>query len=671
MKFWTIKSLNSFKIGTRVLSAFTLVTLISAMVILTQSYDFYTALLARDQAVKISFDAQQTADVQQVSLQRMNALLQTRFAQVFATISGNIADPSLQASGALTNSDILDRETDFKQTLQSYQQNFVLAVSPNMQTVRTIILSDDPSSTIGHTQQDALTAARSEWPAYKVLQDQALSLLNPSTNPLLVTNPQLAYGNAYLTLYKADQIFLNLELDWQNVVDSAQVIGEVVTNVGPSQTQPIVQTTLIALLLTLLVVITAGFVVNQTITLPLRQLAALTRRIATGDNNARAPIWGRDEIAQVATSMNTMLENIVKLIGESESQRAHLQLQVEQLSNQVSGIGRGNLSVHVNVTLPDLGILAYSFNFMIDAFSLLILQVKAVAFEIVSSTVQTSQSMNHLVTSAGQQINQIQEASREVERMALTSQGVANRAAEVSTVAINARRAAKDGKDTISTIIDGMSQINGKVNEAIQKVQRLQGYSSAIDEISDVMAALAQRTQRLSLNAATQVSMAGATNTGFAPIVQDIRNLAEQTKKETERIGGVARAVITEIKEVHQVTLTTSSEIGSLTKLVGQAGQSLEATFVAVQHQTDEIQEMARVAQGQVQSSQKVVGMMQGLSLSTRQSSTVIQAIGTQIQKQGLLLSKLHASVERFKVRDVRKQDSSGESYIVNLGKLQ
>jgi methyl-accepting chemotaxis protein len=649
-----------------------LVTLISAVVIFSQSYYFYTALVARDQAVKISFDAQQTANAQQVSLQRMNALLQTRFAQVFATIGGGIVDPSLQASGALTNSDILDREIDFKQTLQSYQQNFVLAVSPNMQEIRAIILSDDPNSTISQTQQDALAAvAQSEWPTYKAFQDQVLGFLNPSTNPLLMTNPQLAYKNAYLTLYKANQTFLNLELDWQHVVDSAQIMGEVVTNVGPSQTQPIVQTTVLALFLTLFIILLAGFVVNLTITRPLRHLAALTQHIAAGDNNARAPIRGRDEIAQVASSMNTMLEHIVKLIGESEGQRARLQLQVEQLSNQVSGVGGGNLSVYANVSFPDLGVLASSFNFMINAFSLLIRQVKAVAFEIVSSSKQISQSMNYLVTGAGQQLIQIQEASREVERMAAMSQGVANRATEVSTVTINARKTANDGIQAIRTTMEGMRQINGKMNKATQKVQRLQSHSSEIEEISSIMAAIAQRTQRLTLDASMQVNMSGAANTGFAPIVQDIRNLSEQAKKETERIGGIARAVIAEIREVHQATITTASETGNLTQIVGQAGQSLEATFVAVQRQTDEIGEMARVAQGQVQSSQKVVEMMHGISISTRQSGNVIQAIGQQVQHQGLLLSKLHTSVERFKVSDARKQDSGSEIYSVNSGILQ
>src|SRR5579859_6488570 len=136
-----ITPLNHLPIFVRVTGAFTLITLIAAVALLLLGSQYYTALVARDQAVKTSFSAQQTANAQQVNLQRMNAILQTRFAQVFATTAGGtIHDPALQASGALTAVDLLTREDDFDQTLETYQQNFLLATSPAMSGVRALIL---------------------------------------------------------------------------------------------------------------------------------------------------------------------------------------------------------------------------------------------------------------------------------------------------------------------------------------------------------------------------------------------------------------------------------------------------------------------------------------------------------------------------------------------------
>src|SRR5579859_4848509 len=157
-----LKSLTHLPIFVRVTGAFTLITLFAALAIVLLGSQYYGALVARDQAVKISFSAQQTANAQQVNLQRMNAILQTRFAQVFATTAGAIHDPALQASGALTTVDILTREDDFNQTLETYQQNFLFATSAAMSGVRAIVLSDDPTTTISRTQLQALSLVARE-----------------------------------------------------------------------------------------------------------------------------------------------------------------------------------------------------------------------------------------------------------------------------------------------------------------------------------------------------------------------------------------------------------------------------------------------------------------------------------------------------------------------------
>src|SRR5205823_12518758 len=105
------------------------------------------------QAERTSFDAQSVAFNQQVNLQRMNALLLARHAQVFASISGNIKDPSLAASGMLINNDILTREIDFDQTLTKYQNDYQLATYSTMSPVRKIVLRDQPGTTIISDQQ--------------------------------------------------------------------------------------------------------------------------------------------------------------------------------------------------------------------------------------------------------------------------------------------------------------------------------------------------------------------------------------------------------------------------------------------------------------------------------------------------------------------------------------
>src|ERR1051326_5436085 len=98
--------MSNLSIFRRLVIVFAVTTLIPIIVIVLLGNFFLQSISVRGQAVQTSFDAQNIATHEQINLQRMNALLQARFAQVFAQDSTAInGDPSLSASGQLTSAD--------------------------------------------------------------------------------------------------------------------------------------------------------------------------------------------------------------------------------------------------------------------------------------------------------------------------------------------------------------------------------------------------------------------------------------------------------------------------------------------------------------------------------------------------------------------------------------
>src|SRR5581483_10107572 len=115
--------------------------------------------------------------------------------------------------------------------------------------------------------------------------------------------------------------------------------------------------------------------------------------------------------------MNNMLDNIVRLIQETQSQRDALQGQVEKLVSEVSGVGEGDLRVQAEVTADALGVLADSFNYMVEELGSLVVRVKMVAHEVGNSTTAILDRMTQLVETGDRQIQQISDAAADVERM--------------------------------------------------------------------------------------------------------------------------------------------------------------------------------------------------------------------------------------------------------------
>lgn len=422
--------------------------------------------------------------------------------------------------------------------------------------------------------------------------------------------------------------------------------------VGSSQTTPILIGAIIAVLITTIIVVTIGFFVNITITRPLRHLSALTRRIAKGDTSARAVIATRDEISMVASSMNNMLDNIVLLIQQTQAQRDGLLRQVEKLVSEVSGVGEGDLRIQAEVTSDALGVLADSFNYMVEELSSLIVRVKAVAHEVEHSTTMTYEHMVRLVEVADAQLQQIALVDRKIEQMVASSRRVSERAHVLLAVAHETRQSAETGRQAVRLTIESMERIGSNVQETAEKVRVLGDRSREIDDIVEVIQTLAHQTNRLALDANIQAAMAGVNGQGFAAVAVDIRRLAERAKEQGASISRIIRAVRDDIGAVVGAMQETRRETVQGVHLAAQGAQSLESIFTVVEQQGREIETINQMIRQQLESSNAAVEIMQAVSTATQQSGDSTRSTAQNMERLARLAEQLLASVEAFKLRE-------------------
>ncbi len=637
------RAFSNIPIFQRLAIAFVVAALIPTLVILLQANFSLQSSELRSQSVHISFDAQNTATREQINLQHMNALLQARFAQVFAQGSLFLeGDPS---SGKLTEDDVQALETEFTQTLTSYQQNYEIATSPTMSNIRSILISDAPDQgqRMITQQQLALDAVRhSAWPAYQAFLHKVLKDLGTNT----------FYHTAYADFYQADLGFLELKNRWQQVVDTATTMGTTITQVGPSLTNPLLAYAAIALLFTLLVIIAAGFLINFTIIRPLNQLVTLTRRVARGETSARANLAGRDEIALVATSMNGMLDVTGQLTQEAQNRHMDLQAQIGKLIHEVHGIGEGDLQIHAEVQPNELGRLAEFFNLTARQLNNLVVNMKMLARGVQNATLQTFGYMEQLVDNADTQMQHIVEANAETGNVSTLSRQVAERTRVLSAVANEARSVAQRGRVAVQQTVDEMSHINENIHVTTEKVVMLDERSREINTIVEVVTAIAQQTNRLALDASIQAALAGDQGKGFGAVAADIRRLAERSKEQMVRIGRVVDSVIEEINMAKRSIQETEQEVTSGTTLTVEVGNALESIFSVVERQAREIESTNQAALQQLHSSQRVEQIMKQVANSTRQGSSSTNQAMQQMKNLAQIAGQLLSSVEVFQLRD-------------------
>lgn len=632
-----LKFITNMQISRRLLFAFLLAAVIPGIIISILGFGFINAQKSRSQAIQMNIQAFKMVTTTGEDLPKMMALLKSAYQNHYETVPGQ------QAQATDTLNQLQTVATHFDQAIRQYKRNYQISTSPIMRGIDDILVSDDPNVPLAKRQQTAIDLVITKlWPDYQQAQKNVLSAIATDAPKEQVTSP----------LQQATDKYTLLESGWDNITNITEDISTTVAQVGVSQTGPFFLATLLAFLSTIIIVTAIGYIIHLTLVRPLHQLALLTRHIAKGDTYARATITGENEISLVARSINHMLDYIVQLIQEAQSQRDNLQAQVEKLVSEVSGVGEGDLRIQAQVTADAMGVLADSFNYMIDELGSLVVRVKMVASEVDTTTISILRRMTQLVETDKAQLIQIASANTQVDLMTSSSYKAAERSQALHSIARVAGQDAQTGREAVRQTIEGMERINENVHTTASKVHTLDERSREINEIVDVISGIAHQTNRLALDAAIQAAMAGENGKGFSAVAADIRRLAERTKEEASMITRTVRSVREEIGAVAQSMQDTELQTAKGTHLTEETGIALESIFAAVEHQAHEIENISQMALQQLQAAHAVTQIMQKVSASTRQNSTNTHQASQSVQHLAHLVEQLRTSVAAFKLRD-------------------
>jgi len=423
----------------------------------------------------------------------------------------------------------------------------------------------------------------------------------------------------------------------------------------PSHSNPavILGVVLVGAVITVVGVLITTYYLHRRIKDRLLELNDICRSYNSGDRSIRAHVNGDDELAQFALSLNRVLEDQGGAQGGmnvGSGDAAALQAQIEKLLQEVSAVGDGDLRVQAEVTPDTLGVLADSFNYMIEELAKVVGRVQDTAIKVTSATRRILDGSADLAQASETQVEQISQTTDAVEALAVFIQNVARNAQSSAEVAQEALKHAAVGQQAVRQTIDGMMLIRENVQETSKKIKRLGERSNEISEIVRIIEDIADQTNLLALNAAIQSAMAGEHGRGFAVVADEIRQLAERSTESTKRIDTLVKSIQGDTYEAVVAMEDSTQEVVKGSQLADDAGRSLNTILSAVERQAQMIEGIARAANEQTTVSEAVAVAMGQISEITRRTNVGTQDAATSVSYLADLAEQLRASVSTFRL---------------------
>lgn len=320
-------------------------------------------------------------------------------------------------------------------------------------------------------------------------------------------------------------------------------------------------------------------------------VSAHVRAIAGGDLSGDVRVTGRDEIAELMSGFSRMQVNLRQLIGGVREQVTLLGSSSERLSGLSDGASR----------------------------------------------------------MAQQQSDAVISMSSAVEQLSVSIDEVGGHAESTRKITEQAAARSSQSEGLIQRMTVEMTEIAAAVQLTAEHMQDLEGFSSQIGSVIQVINEVAEQTNLLSLNAAIEAARAGEMGRGFAVVATEVRQLAERTSRSTLEIAATVKQVQGSTRAVASGLQQAVERVQVGVELASQADSSLAQIRAGTAEVIVAVNEITEVLKGQSAATREIAVRVEGVSSGVQEiSGSAAQSAAAAAELQ-CLAGELERMAQQFK----------------------
>ena len=342
----------------------------------------------------------------------------------------------------------------------------------------------------------------------------------------------------------------------------------------------------------------------------------------------RAALAAQARVEAAAAEQRQRLETEERDAARLRAEQARAQLEeqeqvVSALASGLEALARGDLGCSLDRALPgEYDRLRAHFNSAVDQLAQALQQIGASAGRIDTEAGKLAQIGTTLAQSTERNAAALEETAAALTELTASVSSAAEGAVAARDMAAVARGKAESGAQVVRDAVGAMAQIEGS--------------SQAISRITGVIDNIAFQTNLLALNAGVEAARAGEAGRGFAVVASEVRALAQRSSEAAREISGLIS--------------TSTTQVQSGVKLVGQTGDALAQIVASVRDIYDRMGEIAASAGEQASGIAEINGVVSQLDQTTQHTAEMSDqsaAAGRALAAEG---GDLIQTVHRFRL---------------------
>jgi len=375
---------------------------------------------------------------------------------------------------------------------------------------------------------------------------------------------------------KLDQIEVPLTDKLRHLRDQLTEFSDEIAGGAKLTAASLSRTVLFISALVLIVGSVLSWLISRGIIVPLNGMTAAMTRLASGDGSVEIPeMQSRSELGAMARAIDVFKQNADKIAAMLAAETT-----TREIGDVISKAAAGDLTVRVG--------LANKVGFLKD-----------IGAEVNRLFESSHVAFKDFGDKARRTAISVGEATAAVSQV---SDGARSQNTALSQVAT----ALKESTDALRSVSDNTRAASDKATNAAQLVQkglgsveRLSGIVEAIAEnsrkvnqITEVIAQIANRTHILSLNAAIEAARAGEHGKGFVVVAQEVGKLAESAGQNAKQIADIVEQATVEANDGKSATEVVRSAMQGIAAETQQTTLMIHSSAAAIEQQQASITQL-------------------------------------------------------------------------------